>query len=89
MLGAHRCVVIQAGDKISKSELFDTYMTAKDKLSDIKVVDPMQRSLDSVFQSSFTDRYGGVPTKVYSSEKGGKFQLEKPSVIKRFGSKFT
>jgi hypothetical protein len=88
MLGAHSCVVIAAGEKISKSELFDAYMTTKNKLSDIRVVDPMQRSPGAVFQSSFTNSYGGVPTKVYSSETNGESKQEKPSVIKRFGSMF-
>jgi hypothetical protein len=88
MLDARSCVSIAAGDKINKSEIFDAYMTTRHKLSGIKVVNPMQGSPGANFESSFRQRYGQTPSKVYPIERALHFKPGKRSFHLRLNSMF-
>ncbi|KAH8728429.1 hypothetical protein GQ44DRAFT_757349 [Phaeosphaeriaceae sp. PMI808] len=88
MLDARSCVSVAAGDKISKYDLFDAYMTTRHHLSSITVFNPMQQYQDARFESLYVHQYSGVPTKVYPQENVEKFKQEKPSFYKKFWSFF-
>lgn len=88
MLSARSCVIITAGDKISKYELFNAYMTARNSLSTIWTDDTMLHYPGNSFEFSFQEQMGGVPAKVYPQEKASKFKQEKRSLYTRFGSIF-
>ncbi|KAF2820651.1 hypothetical protein CC86DRAFT_411943 [Ophiobolus disseminans] len=88
MLDARTCLSIAAGDKIGKFDVFDAYMTSRHTLSSIKIADPMQLYPGTAFESSFTDYYGRVPTKIYPLEGAVKFKQEKRSLYTRVGALF-
>jgi hypothetical protein len=88
MLDARSCVSIAAGDKVSKSEIFDAYMATRHNLSGIKVVNPVQGNLGARFESSFKQRYGQTPAKVYPVERTLQFKPGKRSLHLRFNSMF-
>jgi hypothetical protein len=88
MLDARSCVSIAAGDKISKPEIFEAYMTTKHKLSSIQVVDPMQANPGARFESSFRQRYGQTPARVYPVERAMQFKPGKRSLYSRLNSIF-
>jgi hypothetical protein len=88
MLDARSCVSIARSDKISKSEIFDAYMTTRHKLSGTKVVNSMQRNPGAKLGSSFRQRYGRTPAKVYLIERALHFKPGKQSFHSRLDSMF-
>jgi len=88
MLGAKSCVVIAAGDKINKYEVFNAYATARGSLNTIWTDDTMLHYPGNSFEYSFQEQIGGVPAKVYPQEKASKFRVGKRSLYTRVGSIF-
>jgi len=88
MLDARSCISVAAGDKIDRFDVFNAYITTRHKLSSIKIVDLMQRYPGAAFESTYKDRFGGVPMKTYPQERALKFKQEKRSLYTRVGALF-